>query len=389
LKPAKTVEKEYAMTRSRISNVPLHGDVGSLIHDAPFTFECGATLPGLRIAYETWGSLNNKGDSAILVVHALTGDAHAASMGSSDDSRPGWWEGLIGPGKALDPTDHFIVCANLVGGCYGTSGPSDPHPSTGEPYGPDFPVVTTRDMARAQKVLLDHLGVNALAMILGGSLGAMVAWEFIIEYPGFARAAVPMAGGTSTSPWAMAFDAVARQVILADPGWEGGRYVGRGPVNGLSLARQLAMTTYRTDWLFQDRFGRERTDADHARSLDLENLFQVESYLKHQGEKLVNRFDARTYLGLTAAMDLHDVARGRGGLEEALCAIDSRILCVGIDTDALIPAREMREAADLLLKLGKDATYAEIASPFGHDAFLVEYDQLGPLVAGFLKRTAT
>ncbi len=321
-------------------------------------------------------------------IHALTGDAHASSGGGSDDSRPGWWEGLIGFGKALDPASHFIICANLLGGCYGTSGPSDLHPSTGEPYGPDFPVVTTRDMARAQKILLDHLGVRALAMILGGSLGAMVTWEFIIEYPGFARSAVPMAGGPSTSPWAVAFDAVARQAILGDPGWEGGRYVGRGPVRGLALARQLAMTTYRTDRLFQDRFGRDREDADSARSLDPDNLFQVESYLRHQGEKLVKRFDARTYLALTAAMDLHDVARGRGGLREALSAIDTRILSVGIDTDALFPAREMREAAAMLLEMGKDATYAELASPFGHDAFLVEYDQLGPLVAGFMERTA-
>ena len=360
----------------------------TFVFPKPFAFECGATLPGLRIAYETWGSLNAAGDNAVLVVHALTGDAHAASGGSSGDPRHGWWEGLIGNGKALDPGKRFIVCANLVGGCYGTTGPSEPHPSTGRPYGPDFPVVTTRDMARAQKLLLDHLGVRTLAMILGGSLGAMVTWEFIIEYPGFARAAVPLAGGTSTSPWAIAFDAVARQAILGDPGWEGGRYLGRGPVNGLSLARQLAMTTYRTDRLFQDRFGRDREDADPARSLDQHNLFQVESYLKHQGEKLVDRFDARTYLALTAAMDLHDVARGRGRLEEAMSAIDAKILCVGIDTDALFPAREMREAADLLLEMGKDAAYAEIASPFGHDAFLVEYDQLGPLLAGFLERAA-
>lgn len=365
---------------------PSHSAGGTLIHKAPFAFECGAALPGLRMAHETWGSLNADGNNAVLVVHALTGDAHAASGGSSDDSRPGWWEGLIGPGKALDPANHFIVCANLVGGCYGTSGPSDAHPSTGRPCGPDFPVVTTRDMARAQKILLDCLGVRSLALIAGGSLGAMVTWEFIIEYPGFARAAVPVAGGTSTSPWAVAFDAVARQAILGDPGWAGGRYEGPGPVRGLALARQLAMTTYRTDRLFQERFGRNRADADPTRSLDSDNLFQVERYLKHQGEKLVNRFDARTYLALTAAMDLHDVARGRAGLAEALSAIDARVLCVGIDTDALFPAREMREAADLLLEMGKDAAYAEIASPFGHDAFLVEYDQLGPLVAGALER---
>ena len=365
---------------------PARSTGGTLIQDAPFAFECGATLPGLRIAYETWGGLNAAGDNAVLVIHALTGDAHAASGGGPEDPRPGWWEGLIGSGKGLDPADHFIICANLVGGCYGTAGPSDLNPATGKPYGPDFPVVTTRDMAHAQKILLDHLGVRGLALVLGGSLGAMVTWEFIVEYPGFARAAVPMAGGPSTSPWAVAFDAVARQAILGDPGWEGGSYAGPGPVNGLALARQLAMTTYRTDRLFQSRFGRDREDANPARSLDPENLFQVERYLRHQGEKLVNRFDARTYLALTTAMDLHDVVRGRSGIEAALSAIDAKVLCVGIDTDALFPAREMREAAALLLEMGKNATYAEIASPFGHDAFLVEYDQLGPLVAAVLGR---
>ncbi len=359
-----------------------HGSVIEL--PGPFTFECGTVLARPRAAYETWGELNGEGDNAVLVVHALTGDSHAASGGSSGDGRPGWWEGLIGPGRALDPGRHFILCANLLGGCYGTSGPSDEDPSMGQPSACGFPVVTTRDMARFQKSLLDHLGIRYLALMLGGSLGAMVVWEFIAEFPGFAARAVPLAGAPRTSPWAVAFNAVARQAIVGDPAWLGGRYTGAGPVRGLSLARQLAMTTYRTDRLFAERFGRDREDQDAAKALDPRNPFQVERYLHHQGEKLVGRFSARTYLALTGAMDLHDVARDRGGLEAALSRVQTAVLSVGIGTDVLFPAWEMREAAELLGRLGKEAAYAELASPYGHDAFLVEYGQANPMIAAFL-----
>ncbi len=355
---------------------------GASVHtlDRPFTFECGAVLPDLRIAYETWGELGPAGDNAVLVVHALTGDAHAASGGSSGDPRPGWWEGLVGAGKALDPAVHFVVCANLMGSCYGSSGPCDPDPKTGEPYGPSFPAVTPRDMARAQKVLLDYLGVSSLALILGGSLGAMVVWEFIAEYPGLARAAAPIAGAPRTSPWAVAFNSVARQAIEQDPGWKGGRYSDAGPEGGLSLARQIAMITYRAGELFESRFGREREDASPSGAWETGNRFQVERYLDHQGRKLVSRFDARSYLALTRAMDLHDMARGRGGLDAALARIDSRVVCVGIGTDVLFRAEEMRRAAGDLAALGRPARYEEVASPYGHDAFLVEVDQVGAIV---------
>ena len=360
---------------------------GASVHTLPrpFTFECGAVLSDLRIAYETWGALSPAGDNAVLVVHALTGDAHAASGGSSGDPRPGWWEGLIGPGKSIDTSEYFIVCANLIGSCYGSTGPCDPDPKTGEPYGPTFPAVTPRDMARAQKLLLDHLGVRSLALVLGGSLGAMVVWEFMAEYPGLARAAAPIAGAPRTSPWAVAFNAVARQAIEQDPGWKGGHYSDAGPERGLSLARQIAMVTYRTDKLFASRFGREREDASPSGALEAGNRFQVERYLDHQGRKLVARFDARSYLALTRAMDLHDVARGRGSLDAALAPIDARVLCVGIDTDVLFRAEEMRRAADELEALGRAARYEEIASPYGHDAFLVEVGQVGAIVQDVLK----
>lgn len=367
--------------------VSVHG-VSVHVLDRPFVFECGAVLPALRIAYETWGELSPTSDNAVLVVHALTGDSHAAQGGSSGDPGAGWWEGLIGPGKALDTSKYFVLCANLLGSCYGSSGPCDPDPATGESYGPDFPAVTPRDMARAQKAFLDYLGIKSLGLILGGSLGAMVVWEFIAEYPGLARAASPIAGAPRTSPWAVAFNAVACQAITQDPGWNGGRYGDAGPQQGLSLARQIAMISYRTGVLFDARFGREREDGAPGRALDVGNRFQVERYLDHQGRKLVSRFDARSYLTLSRAMDLHDVARGRDSLEAALEQIESRVLCVGINTDVLFRATEMRQATQALDALGCCARYEEIASPYGHDAFLVECGQLGAIIQGVLNEAA-
>jgi homoserine O-acetyltransferase/O-succinyltransferase len=350
----------------------------------PFSLECGETLQGLRIAYETWGELRAARDNAVLVVHALTGHAHAASGGTSGDPSDGWWEGLIGPGRCLDPSHRFVVCANLLGSCYGSSGPGEPDPIAGRAPGSEFPVITTRDMARVQKRLLDHLGVPSLALILGGSLGAMVVWEFLAEYPDFARAAALIAGAPRASAWVIALNAVARRAVEADPAWRGGRYEGTGPERGLALARQIAMISYRTADLFEERFGRERTEGFSARALSPENAFQVERYLAHHGSKLVDRFDARAYLALTRAMDLHDVGRGRESLERALAPVRAKVLCVGIDSDVLFPAREMRDAAALLTGLGIEAGYGEISSRFGHDAFLVEFDQLARLVGPLL-----
>jgi homoserine O-acetyltransferase/O-succinyltransferase len=341
-------------------------------------------LQGLRIAYETWGELSATRDNAVLVVHALTGHAHAASGGSSGDPGEGWWEGLIGPGRCLDPARWFIVCANLLGSCYGSNGPGEPDPVTGRVPGSEFPVVTTRDMARAQKRLLDHLGVPSLALILGGSLGAMVVWEFLAEYPGIARAAAPIAGAPRASAWVIALNAVARRAVEADPDWRGGRYEGAGPERGLALARQIAMISYRTAELFEERFGRERADGSEEQTLSSGNAFEVERYLAHHGSKLVGRFDARAYLALTRAMDLHDMGRGRETLERALAPIRTRVLCVGIDSDVLFPAREMRDAASLLIRCGVDAGYGEVSSRFGHDAFLVEFDQLAALIGPLL-----
>ncbi len=345
----------------------------------PFSLESGAVLASLRVAFETWGELNGARDNAILVVHALTGDAHAASGGSSGDPREGWWEGLIGPGRTLDPSKNFTICANLLGSCYGSTGPTPDEPC---------PVVTTRDMARALRALLDHLGIPSLRLILGGSLGAMVLWEFLAEYPSFARAAAPIAGAPQGSAWAIALNAVARRAVEQDPGWKGGRYRGAGPEAGLSVARQIAMISYRTAELFEERFSRERHDSSAECALVPDNAFQVERYLAHHGDKLVGRFDARAYLTLSRAMDLHDVGRGRGGAADALKCVAAKVRCVGIDSDVLFPAREMREAHALLERCGVASRYGEISSRYGHDAFLVEFGQLARFIGPLLREDA-
>lgn len=352
---------------------------GTYRHSRPFLLESGESLPELRIAYETWGASERAAQGAVLVIHALTGSAHAAA-GSGE---AGWWEGLFLPGRTLDPARRFVVCANLPGSCYGSTGPAD------LPWGggaaPAFPTLTTRDMARALKALLDHLQVPSLELVIGGSLGAMVAWELAVEFPALAAKVVAIAGTPQATPWTIAFNAVARQVIQEDPRWCGGRYEGEGPARGVALARQIAMISYRTESLFRQRFGIERESPGPQGALSRANRFQVETYLEHQGEKLARRFDARCYMALTSAMDLHDIGRDRGGLPVAMAFIRAEVLAVGVDTDVLFSPQVMREAVGALRAVGGCAAYAEISSPFGHDAFLVEHEALDHLLQGFLE----
>jgi homoserine O-acetyltransferase len=352
--------------------------------DEPFNFESGERLPTIDIAYETWGTLDADGGNAVYVCHALTGDAHAGSVGLDTDDPPGWWDGLIGPGRGLDPSRYYIVCANLLGSCYGTTGPASRDPRNGEIYGMDFPQVTTRDMIRVQKRLLEALGIQHLHLIIGGSLGGMQVWQWLVDEPDFVRAGIPIAGTTQGSPWMIALNQVARQAIFNDPAWQLGRYNGTGPDAGLSLARMIAMISYRSDRQFWERFGRDMSATGTGDSRALDGSFEVENYLDHHGRKLVDRFDARAYVYLTRAMDLHDVARGYDGLDQALERIEAKVLTIGIDSDVLYYPHELRSAAEKLKGLGKDVTYEEIQTPYGHDAFLVEYDQLNRLVEDFL-----
>jgi homoserine O-acetyltransferase len=365
-----------------VAPMNLESDVLGL--DEPFQLESGEMLPRLDIAYETYGSLNDAGDNAVYICHALTGDAHASSCGASGDGRPGWWEGLIGPGKAIDPSRHFIVCGNVLGSCYGTTGPASRDPRNGELYALDFPPVTTRDMVRVHRLLLDSLGVSSLELAIGGSLGGMQVWQWLVDEPDYVRAGIPIAGTLQGSPWIIALNQVARQAIFNDPNWNLGRYNGTGPDAGLALARMIAMISYRSDRQFWERFGRDQVSPDREAEPIQGASFQVESYLHHHGSKLVERFDARSYVYLTRAMDLHDVALGHDDLDQALSRICSRVLAVGIDSDVLYYPHEVRDAVERLRNLGVSAAYQELITPFGHDAFLIEYDQLNRIVEDFL-----
>ncbi len=343
--------------------------------DGPFGLECGGRLPVLELAYETWGDPARTPGGAVLLVHALTGDAHAASGGSSEDPRPGWWEGLVGPGKAVDPARCFVLSANLPGSLYGSTGPRSTDPRTNRPYGSRFPVLTTRDMARALALLVERLGLAPLRGALGGSLGAMVIWEMAVEFPGLIRTAVPIAGDAAAGAWMVAFDHLGREAVRLGA-------AGGDPRRGLDLARRIAMVSYRTPALFESRFGRRRRGDPGEGPVSLLPPFEVESYLAHQGRKLVARFDAEAYLALLTAMDLHDVGRGRGGLEAAFRRIRSEVLLVGVQEDLLVPAPDLRRTADRLREAGVRAEYEEIRSPFGHDAFLAEPEA----VAAVLRR---
>jgi homoserine O-acetyltransferase len=338
-----------------------------------------ATLPDLTVAYEMYGTLNAAGDNAILVCHALTGSAHAAGLSSPDPRSAGWWDPMIGPGRPLDTNRYCVIASNFLGGCYGTSGPTSVNTRTGKRYGMSFPAYTVRDMVHVQKGLLDHIGVKSLVTVVGGSLGGMQVLEWPLCYPGMVRSIIPIATAAQHSAWCIGLNDLTRQAIMMDPAWNNGNYdPSAQPAAGLSLARQIAMVTYRSDVSFDRRF--KRTVAP-AQPDEREGRFEVERYLRYQGDKLVARFDANTYLYITRAMDAHDVAAGRGSLADVLGSVRIPSLNVGISSDILYPAHEQRAIAAALPR----AQYREIDSPDGHDAFLIAYDQLGPFVQEFLK----
>jgi homoserine O-acetyltransferase len=348
----------------------------------PFHFDSGAKLGPIDVAFETYGELNSEGTNGILICHALTGSAHAAFYSSEDDKVPGWWDAIIGPGKALDTTKYFIVCSNILSGCYGTTGPSSMNPVSMREYGTSFPTTTIRDMVRVQKRLLEWLGVERLQLVIGGSMGGMQVVEWMVMYPDFVERAVPIATGASHTAWGIGLNEVARQAILNDPAYMNGNYYASGqPSRGLALARMIAMISYRSPESFTMRFQRERMlGGDGDEFFDPKNIFQVESYLHYQGVKLVERFDANTYIYITRAMDLHDIARGRGNLGDVLSSVRANTTCVGINSDELYPAVEQRGLAELI----PNARYAEIQSIHGHDAFLIEFEQVNRLVKEFL-----
>ena len=344
--------------------------------------DTGGVLASVTMAYETWGELNATADNAVLLCHALTGDAHAYDEQSPDDPRAGWWNPMVGAGRVFDPADHFVICSNVLGGCYGSSGPTSTHPEDGQPYRLRFPLVSVGDMVRAQHALVERLGVKRLVAVTGGSLGGLQALEWAIAFPAVVRQAFVIAAAPRLSAQGLAIDDIARQAIMCDPAWQNGNYPpGAGPASGLGIARMLGMLTYTTAEVLEERFGRRPATRDSGWPSFGPRL-DVETYLHYQGEKLVRRFDANTYLYLSSAMDRYDAAEGprRGSDAAAFARIQAEVLAVGIDSDWLYPARQVREMAEGIQAVGGRARYAEIHSVHGHDAFLKEWDQLDTLL---------
>jgi homoserine O-acetyltransferase/O-succinyltransferase len=359
-----------------------------IVHfDEPFTLDFGKVLQGVTVAYETYGELNADGTNAVLVCHALSGDAHASDYyykTTAPDNNPapkhkGWWDGLIGTGNAFDPGKHFVICSNILGSCYGTSGPTSINPATGKKYGMDFPIITVRDMVKLQYQLLQYLGVNKLQAVSGGSLGGMQVLEWALMYPQMVERIIPIATASRHSAWCIGLNEIARKAIIDDPLYKNGYYTEQ-PRAGLSTARMVAMVSYRSAASFQQKFGRDVTVNKYPTAKTCEELFQVESYLYHQGEKFVNRFDANTYFYITRALDSHDVTRNRASLQETLGSIKAKTLCMGINSDILYPVYEQKEIASLI----PGSEYFEIDSIAGHDAFLIEFDQINAAIKNFM-----
>ncbi|WP_404373369.1 homoserine O-acetyltransferase [Sphingomonas sp. MMS24-J45] len=360
----------------------------------PLRLDGGALLSPVDIAYETYGTLNADASNAILICHALTGDHHVASP-HPVTGKPGWWTRMVGPGKPVDPDRHFIICSNVLGSCMGSSGPSARNPATGAPWGMAFPVITIRDMVRAQAMLLDHLGVATLEAVVGGSMGGMQALSWPATFPERVRAAVVIASTARHTAQNIAFHEVGRQAVMADPKWRGGAYydLGDPPAAGLAVARMAAHITYLSEAGLTEKFGRRlqaRPDRpDGAISFGFDADFQIESYLRHQGISFVDRFDANSYLYITRAMDYFDLASEHGGqLASAFRATKARFCLVSFDTDWLYPTAQSRAVVHALNAAGAPVSFVELSSPYGHDAFLLDAPEMNRVVDGFLKAGA-
>ena len=356
----------------------------------PLRLDGGTLLSPVDIAYETYGTLDPDGGNAILICHALTGDQHVAST-HPRTGKPGWWTRLVGPGKPIDPVRDFVICSNVIGSCMGSSGPASINPATGRPWGMAFPVITIRDMVRAQAMLLDHLGVARLKAVVGGSMGGMQALSWAATFPDRVAAAVVIASTARHSAQNIAFHEVGRQAIMADPKWRGGDYYdGDPPAAGLAVARMAAHITYLSEAGLTEKFGR-RLQArpgkqDGAKSFGFDADFQVESYLRHQGLAFVDRFDANSYLYITRARDYFDLAEEHGGLlANAFRGTATRFCLVSFDTDWLYPTQESRNIVAALNAAGAPVSFVELSSPYGHDAFLLDAPEMNRVIDGFLK----
>lgn len=353
-------------------------------HPNELKLESGLTLGPITIAYETYGELNSLKTNAILVAHALSGDAHAAGF-HEGDSDPGWWELMIGPGKALDTDKYFVICSNVIGGCKGSTGPSSINPKTSKPYALDFPLITIADMVKAQKHLTDHLGINKLLCVIGGSMGGMQALQWVNSYPESVCSVIPIATALKHSPQQIAFDEVGRQAIMADPAWaEGHYYGGKKPERGLAVARMIGHITYMSDKSMEEKFSRRLKAKGYSFAFTAD--FEVEGYLRYRGDSFVKRFDANSYLYVTKAMDYLDLSGDK--LIPRGKHVHLRFLVVSFKSDWLYPSYQSQDIVRQLKIRGQDATYCEIKSTYGHDAFLLEVEEETHLIKHFLKKTS-
>ena len=348
--------------------------------------DCGVTLAPVQAAFETWGELNPSRSNAILITHAFSGDSHAAGI-SADTGRPGWWDNMVGPGKAFDTDRYFVICSNVLGGCMGSTGPSSIDPATGRPYAMTFPVITIGDMVRLQKMLIGHLGIEKLLAVAGGSMGGMQALEWAVADPDAVRAIIPIASTARHSAQQIAFNEVGRQAVMFDPDWNGGEYYGsRLPARGLAVARMVGHITYMSDDSMREKFGRRMKNPEPNWNFDVD--FEVESYLRYRGSQFVDRFDANSYLYITKAMDYFDLAQGRAPtLGAALERVQARVLIISFTSDWLYPSYQSLEVVSALRSRNKDVAYCELESTYGHDAFLVEVAEQTDVIRGFLAAT--
>ena len=378
-----------AAARAHDADNPRDSLVAHFGPDRPLKLDAGVELAPFQVAYKTYGTLNADRSNAVMICHALTGDQHVASV-HPVTGKPGWWESLVGPGRPIDTERYFVICPNVMGACMGTSGPASLNPATGQPWGLDFPVITIRDMVRAQAMLLDSLGIETLFAVAGGSMGGMQVLQWAASYPERVFAALPLACATRHSAQNIAFHEVGRQAVMADPEWRQGRYLleAANPRRGLAVARMGAHITYLSDAALHRKFGRRLQDRVNP-TFSFDADFEVESYLRHQGSSFVERFDANSYLYLTRAMDYFDLAADYGGvLANAFKGAQTRFCVVSFTSDWLFPTADSRAIVHALNAGGARVSFAEITTDKGHDAFLLDEPELFAITRGFLDSAA-
>jgi homoserine O-acetyltransferase/O-succinyltransferase len=359
------------------------------LHGDPLLLESGGEFGPVTIRYETYGELDDRKENAILLLHAFSGDAHAAGYLDPEELRPGWWDSMVGPGRAFDTDRYFVICSNVLGGCQGSTGPGSIDPQSDKPYGLSFPVVTMEDMVNAQYRLISHLGIDRLLAVAGGSMGGMQALQWSVSYPEAVAGAIVVASTARLSAQGIAFNAVGRNAITSDPLWNNGDYYGReAPARGLSIARMIGHITYLSDAGMHERFGR-RLQQRAGFGFDFNDQFEVESYLEHKGGTFVDRFDANTYIYLSKAIDYFDLGGKYGSLDAAFAGCMSKFLVVSFTSDWLYPSYQSKEIVVALMRRGKDVSYVELDCPFGHDSFLLETERQGPMISSFLETVYT